>query len=88
MHKKSTEPEWSPIALRRIGLSQSLHLTTAISARSGFAPKIFISRADNHDVGGEGSDAGSFEGGEGGRFDQEKGEGEPSGFSFKVIVKL
>jgi hypothetical protein len=47
-----------------------------------------MSRADSHDVGGDGRDAGSAGGdGERGRFDQENGEGGGGlGFSFSVIV--
>jgi len=44
----------SDIALRKIGLSQSVQRTTPMSARSGCTPNIFMSRAESHDVGGEG----------------------------------
>lgn len=44
----------SDIALRKIGLSQSAQRTTPMSARSGWAPNIFMSRAESQDVGGEG----------------------------------
>jgi hypothetical protein len=44
----------SEIALRKIGLSHSEQRTTPMSARSGWAPNIFMSRAESHDVGGEG----------------------------------
>jgi hypothetical protein len=67
-------PECSPIALRKTGLSHSLHLTTPMSEASGLAPKIFMSRAESHEVGGEGREDGSMRGeGERGRFDQENG---------------
>jgi len=47
--------------LLRIGLPHSLHLTRPISevAVSGREPKIFMSGAESHEDGGEGSDAGS-----------------------------
>ena len=45
------------MALRNTGFSQSLQRTTPISDLSGSTPKIFISRAESHDVGGEGSSA-------------------------------
>lgn len=44
----------SEMALRKIGLSQSAQRTTPMSARSGWAPNIFMSRAESHDVGGGG----------------------------------
>lgn len=48
---------WSEMALRSTGLSQSLQRTTPRSDLSGSTPKIFMSRAESHDVGGEGSSA-------------------------------
>lgn len=82
-------PACSPMALLSTGFSHSLHLTTPTSALSGLAPNIFMSRAESHDVGGEGRTLGSA-GGEGdlGRFDQENGSGEGSvlGLSLNVIV--
>jgi hypothetical protein len=47
--------------LLRIGLPHSLHLTRPISevAVRGREPKIFMSRAESHEDGGEGNDAGS-----------------------------
>lgn len=50
-----------------MGLSQSLHFAIPISEVEvkGVAPNIFISGADNHDVGGEGNEDGS-DGGDGG----------------------
>lgn len=46
---------WSERVFRSTGLSQSLQRTTPRSDLSGSMPKIFISRAESHDVGGEGS---------------------------------
>lgn len=81
---------WSPIALCITGLSQSGHLTTPNSGRSGSAPKIFIWRASSHCVGGDG---GGSEGedtvGEAGKLSHEKGAtetGAGSGLSLSRIV--
>jgi hypothetical protein len=81
------QPACSNIKLRRMGLSQSLHFTRPISEVevSGWAPKSFMSRAESHEVGGEGSEAGSS-GGEGGRrLSQEKGEAGSDGLSLRGI---
>lgn len=50
--------------LLRTGLLHSLHLTRPISevAVSGREPKIFMSRAESHEVGGDGSEVGSSTG--------------------------
>ena len=66
------------MALRSTGLSQSLHFTMPISDFSGWAPNIFISRADSHDVGGDGSDAtfSVFGGGEEGNASHENAGGD------------
>lgn len=52
----------STIQLRRTGFSQSLHFTTPISDTDvrGWQPKIFMSRAESHAVGGDGSEAASL----------------------------
>ena len=84
-------PEWSRIALRRIGLRHSLHLTRPVSWTSGSEPNVFISRAESHDVGGEGArSGGSKEGGVEGSSSQEKGEagGEGLGLSLRVMAAL
>lgn len=70
----------SETALRKIGLSQSAQRTTPMSARSGWAPNIFMSRAESHDVGGGGRPVTSCALGElargGLRASHENGEGE------------
>jgi len=54
---------------------------------SGRAPKIFMSRAESHDVGGEGRVLSEVVGGEG--TSQEKGEvGGGEGFSLRVMVRV
>lgn len=45
------------MALRNTGLSQSLQRTTPGSDFNGSILKIFMSRAESHDVGGEGNSA-------------------------------
>lgn len=45
------------MALRSTGLSQSGQRTTPMSDFSGSAPNVFMSRAESHDVGGDGSSA-------------------------------
>jgi hypothetical protein len=69
--------------LLRIGLSQSLHLMMPISVVSGCAPKSFISCADSHDVGGDGSDVGSSFGD---AVSHEKGDGGALVLGFRVGI--
>jgi hypothetical protein len=80
-------PECSVTKLLRTGFSQSLHLTTPMSELSGWEPKSFMSRADSHDVGGDGRDEGSDgDSGEAGRASQEKGVvGGLVGLSFSAM---
>lgn len=81
------------MALRRTGLAQSLHWTIPISdvLFRGSAPKIFMSRADSHDVGGGIGDEeseGEEGGGVGGRFSKENGAGDGDclSLSFRDIL--
>jgi len=54
---------------------------------SGRAPKIFMSRADSHEVGGEGSEFSEFVDGEG--TSQENGDaGAGEGLSLRVMVRV
>ena len=46
-------PWCSIIALLKIGLSHSLHFTTPFSGLNGSDPKVFISFAESHSVGGD-----------------------------------
>ena len=79
-----TAPACSAIALRKMGLAQSLHCTTPISEvlLRGSVPNIFMSRAESHEVGGgkaakeEGGDGG---GGLEGRVLNERGAGDGVG---------
>ena len=76
-------------ALRRIGFEQSLHLTIPMSWERGDAPKVFMSGAESHDVGGEGARSeGSKAGGDEGSRSHVKGDagGEGLGLSFRVIA--
>lgn len=63
----------------------------SVALRKGSEPKTFISRAESHEVGGEGQceSDGEGEGGGGvdGRFSNEKGGGEAEGFSLSVMTK-
>lgn len=82
-------PACSTIKLLKTGFPQSLHLTSPISEVdvSGRAPKIFISRAESHEVGGEGSEFSELVGGEG--RSQENGEaGAGEGLSLRVMVRV
>lgn len=67
-------PICSVITLRRMGFPHSLHLTTPMSEVDdrGCGPNNFMSRAESHDVGGEGSEVCSDGGGDGSRASQEK----------------
>jgi hypothetical protein len=70
--------------LLRMDFSHSLHFTTPTSDSDvrGWQPKSFMSRAESHAVGGEGSEAASLIVGEGTWQSQENGEGGLlSGFS-------
>lgn len=57
----------------------------------GCGPNNFMSRAESHDVGGEGSEVCSDGGGDGSRASQEKWEGEQPGClslrTIRVVVK-
>lgn len=82
-------PACSTMKLLKTGFPQSLHLTSPISEVdvSGRAPKIFMSRAESHDVGGEGSVFSVLDGGEGAS--QENGDaGAGEGLSLRVMVVL
>jgi len=87
-----TVPPCSATALRRMGFAQSLHCTIPISdvLFRGSAPKIFMSRADSHDVGGGKPDKGTDgeEGGGVGKLSKERGvgDGDCLSLSFSVIV--
>ena len=83
------------MALRSTGFSQSLHLTMPTVDFSGEAPKIFMSRAYSHCVGGDGgalaADSSAEEDGcgESGTLSHEKGEpgsGDELALSLSVIV--
>jgi hypothetical protein len=76
-----------------MGFAQSLHCTIPISdvLLRGSAPKIFMSRAVSHSVGGDNaeSDTGGEEGGGvGGRLSKERGAGDGDclSLSFRVIL--
>lgn len=77
------------MALRITGFSQSLHLTSPAVALKGDAPKIFMSLAESHCVGGEGGSEGvSGVVGELGSLSHEKGEigaGDGLGLSLRVM---
>lgn len=81
-------PACSAIALRRTGLSQSLHLTIPNSDLKGSAPKTFMFLASSHCVGGEpGSDI-ELADGDVGRLSQEngaRGEEAYTGLSLRAI---
>ncbi len=80
--KKMRAPACSVTALRKMGFVQSLHCTIPTSEvlLRGSAPKIFMSRAASHEVGGGKADK---EGGEGGggldRVWNERGAGDGVG---------
>ena len=74
--------------LLKTGFPQSLHFTSPMSEVdvSGRAPKIFISRAESHEVGGEGNEFSELVGGEG--TSQENGDaGAGEGLSLRVMVR-
>lgn len=86
-----SSPACSATTLRRMGLAQSLHCTIPISdvLLRGSAPKIFMSRAVSHEVGGDKVDRGGDErGGVGGRLSKERGAGDGDclRLSFRVIL--
>ena len=89
----ATAPACSAATLRRMGFAQSLHCRMPISEvlLRGSAPKIFMSRADNHAVGGDKAESGTGGeegGGVGGKLSKERGAGEGDCLrvSFRVIV--
>lgn len=77
------------MALLSTGFPQSLHFTRPISDLSGSAPYIFMSRADSHDVGGEGGVliASGVEGTDG-RLSQENEGGSGEWLGLSLIVML
>ncbi len=89
-HLQDNAPACSAIALLITGFSQSLHLTRPTVELSGDAPKIFMSFAESHCVGGEGGSEGvSGAEGELGSLSQAKGEsggGDGLGLSLRVIA--
>lgn len=73
-----------------MGFAQSLHCTIPISdvLLRGSAPKIFMSRADSHDVGGGKADRDTGEegGGVGGRLSKVSGAGDWDCLSLSLRV--
>ena len=82
-------PACSAIALRITGFSQSLHLTRPAVEPKGEAPKILMSFADSHCVGGEGGSEGASgvvgELGTASHENADAGAGDGLGLSLRVI---